>query len=199
MNRTSVLSITVIAILGLQTGCQQHPDSKSHQGGTSGTVAGTGGTVGSTSGTVAGAAIANENKLVDSLIGGAAGAAGGYLIGASSDRILSKDSAGAERAIAMAQNSPATSDQARNATTADINRDGFVTLDEITAMKSAGFSDSEMLGRLRATNQVFEMTAIQERILGEQGISQAVITEMEQINRDTRERLLNEPASRPPL
>jgi hypothetical protein len=191
MNR-SLMSVAAIAALGFQTGCQQLPGTKGQQGAV----------IGGAGGAAAGAAIADENRLVGALIGGAAGAAGGYLIGANSDRILGKDSAGAERAISTAQSSPATSDQARSATTADINRDGFVTLDEVTAMKSAGLSDSEMLGRLRATSQVFELTATQERILREQGISQEVITEMEQINRETRDRLLNEPPSgtisRPP-
>jgi len=192
MNRALIFSTTAIAVLGLQTGCQQLPGTKGQQGAA----------IGGAGGAIAGAAIAKENRGLAALIGGVAGAAGGYLIGANSDRILGKDTAGAERAVSTAQNSPATSDQARNATTADINRDGFVTLDEVTAMKSAGLSDSEMLARLRASNQVFELTDVQERILREQGISQQVITEMEQINRDTRDRLLNEPPndviSRPP-
>jgi len=185
MNRALILSTTAIAVLSLQTGCQQLPGTKGQQGAV----------IGGAGGAAAGAAIAKDNRVLGALIGGAAGAAGGYLIGANSDRILGKDSAGAERAISTAQNSPATSDQARNATTADINQDGFVTLDEVTAMKAAGLSDNEMLGRLRATNQVFELTSTQERILREQGISQQVITEMEQMNRDTRDRLLNEPSN----
>jgi len=192
MNRSVIALGAVMVTLTVLAGCQQLPGSKGQQGAV----------IGGAGGAAAGAAIADDNRLVGALIGGAAGAAGGYLIGANSDRILGKDSAGAERAISTAQSSPATSDQAKNATTADINRDGFVTLDEVTAMKSAGLSDSEMLGRLRATSQVFELTATQERILREQGISQQVITEMEQMNRDTRDRLLNEQTSsvisRPP-
>ena len=191
MKRSLILTMA-LAVLSLQTGCRQPPVSDGQQGAA----------VVVASGTAVGSARADENKLVGALVGGVAGAAGGYLIGANSDRILGKDSAGAERAIATAQSSPATSDQARVATTADINRDGFITLDEVTAMKSAGLSDTEMLGRLRAANQVFELTATQERILREQGISQEVISEMEQMNRDTRDRILNEPPgstiSRPP-
>lgn len=192
MNRAMIFSTAAIAVLSLQTGCRQLPEAKGQQGAA----------IGGVSGDITGQSTAPESGLFGALIS-TSGAAGGYLIGANADRILDKDSAGAERAIATAQNNPATSDQVRVATTADINRDGFITLDEVTAMKSAGLSDSEMLGRLRATGQVFELTNVQERILREQGISQPVISEMEQMNRDTRDRLLNEPSNgvigRPPF
>lgn len=181
MNQTIISIVTVAVLAGLGAGCQQLPGTNQQQGAV----------IGGTGGAIAGAAIA-KNDLLGALIGGAAGAAGGYLIGANSDRITGKDRAGAERAVKSAQTSPATSDQVRNATTADVNSDGFVTLDEVTAMDAAGLTDEQVLGRLRATEQVFELTTAQERSLRDQGVSQTVINGMRQINRDTRDRLLNE-------
>lgn len=167
-------------LAGLGTGCQQLPGTHEQQGAV----------IGGTGGAIAGAAIA-DNDLLGALIGGAAGAAGGYLIGANSDRILGRDRVAAERAVQGAQASPATADQVRYATTADVNSDGFVTLDEVTAMNAAGLTDEQMLARLRATDQVFELTSAQERLLRDQGVSQTVISAMREINRDTRDRLLN--------
>jgi hypothetical protein len=179
MNRTLISFSSLAVVLSLGAGCAQLPGTHEQQGAV----------IGGTGGAIAGAAIA-KNDLLGALIGGAVGAAGGYLIGANSDRILGKDRAAAERAVQDAQSNPATPEQVRYATTADVNSDGFVTLDEVTAMNAAGLSDEQMLARLRATDQVFELTLEQERTLRDQGVSQTVISGMRQINRDTRERLL---------
>ena len=47
-----------------------------------------------------------------------------------------------------AQSKPATVQDVNNSTTADLNHDGFVTLDEVAAMASAGLSEQEMVKRL---------------------------------------------------
>jgi hypothetical protein len=78
------------------------------------------------------------------------------------------------------------------ATTADVNGDGFVTLDEVVAMRQAGLSDQQMLERLRLTGQVFELTAEQEQHLRSQGVSAHVVNQMQDINRDLREQLLGQ-------
>lgn len=172
------------------TGCRQLPGTAQQQGAV----------IGGTGGAIAGAAVA-ENKVLGALIGGALGAGGGYLIGANRDRIVGKDHAGAQTAVENAQSNPATAEQARNALTADINADGFVTLDEVAAMKDAGLTDDQILARLRATDQVFELTSTQEKFLRDRGFSRSAVTEMRHINRDTREQLLrgsDDVISRPP-
>ena len=63
----------------------------------------------------------------------------------------------AEEAAREAVEDPATPEQAKNAATADINEDGFVTLDEVAALEKAGLTDDEMVERLRLTGQVFEL------------------------------------------
>lgn len=174
-----IVFLSTVAAVALGTGCRQLPGTPEQQGAV----------IGGTGGAIAGAAV-SDNKLLGALIGGAVGAGGGYLIGANRDRIVGKDRDAARVAVENAQANPATADQARLATTADVNADGFVTLDEVTAMKEAGLSDEEILSRLRATDQVFELTAAQERQLMARGLSRATVTEMRHINRDTRERLL---------
>src|SRR5213075_2402548 len=118
--------VTAAALLVGTVGCENLPGNKQSQGAV----------IGGATGAAVGAAVAHNN-LLGALIGGLIGAGGGYLIGANVDKITGKDTAGAEQANSRAQSSPATAEQARNATTADVNHDGFVTMDEIVAMKKA--------------------------------------------------------------
>jgi hypothetical protein len=111
------------------------------------------------------------------------GAGGGYLIGANKDKITGKDTAGAETAVRQAQQNPATPQDALNATTADLNRDGFVTMDEVAAMEKAGFTDQQILDRMRATGQMFELTPQQEDYLRNNGVDQHVVAQIPQLNK----------------
>jgi hypothetical protein len=164
-------AITVLLVTAM--GCESLPGNKEQQGAV----------IGGASGAAVGAAVGGEHRVLGALIGGLLGAGGGYLIGANWDKIRNKDSEGAERASAEAQRNPATADEAKRATTADINRDGFVTLDEVVAMEQAGFSDQEILDRLRTSGQVFELTEQQRQYLQNRGVSQRVVSQMETLNR----------------
>jgi hypothetical protein len=132
-----------------------------------------------------------ENRLFGALIGGALGAGGGYLIGANADWF--QDPGRQKRAydsVSSAENFPATVDDVRRAFTADLNLDGFVTTDELIAMDRAGLSDDEMLTRLRATGQVFDLSGSQKRAMGLAGVSQRVLRDLPDINHFERERAL---------
>ena len=179
-----ILLVSVAAILAGQMGCSNLPGTKGQQGAV----------IGGAGGAAAGAAISKDNRLLGALIGGAIGAGGGYLIGANSDRIMGRDRAAADQAVYDAQNSPATVQQVRIATTADVNGDGFVTLDEVVAMRNAGLTDQQMLDRLRATNQIFELNDSQRQYLRDSGVSDTVVYGMQDINRDVRERLISSEA-----
>jgi uncharacterized membrane protein YebE (DUF533 family) len=165
-------------------GCENLPGSKGTQG------AVIGGASGATVGALVGG---HEHRLVGTLLGGALGAAGGYVVGANSDRILGRDQSSAEEAARRSQEHPATAQDALRSTTADLNNDGFVTLDEVVAMRDAGLSDGQMLDRLRATNQVFELTPEQRQYLLDRGVSPFVVDQMQTINQDMRNRLLAYP------
>jgi hypothetical protein len=179
------LTLVGIAALGLisVTGCRQLPGSPGTQGAA----------IGGLGGAAAGAAIGGErHRVLGALLGGAVGAGGGYLIGANSDRITGRDQHAAEESVRAAQSRPATPQDATRAQTADINSDGFVTMDEVVAMRAAGFSDQQMLDRMASTGQVFELTTEQQRYLTEHGVSQYVVDRMLDLNRDVRDRLVGQ-------
>src|SRR3954469_14769155 len=138
---------SLLAALSLgAVGCKDLPGNKESQGAV----------IGGLGGAAAGAAGRGEHhRLLGAILGGAIGAGGGYVIGANSDKIMGKDTQAATQAQQTATQNPATVSQARTAATADINRDGFVTLDEVVALRQAGLTDSQMLTKLRATDQIF--------------------------------------------
>jgi hypothetical protein len=180
-NRFVHCSLLATLALGA-VGCKNLPGNKESQGAV----------IGGLGGAAAGAAVGGEkHRLLGAILGGALGAGGGYVIGANSDKILGKDTQAATQAQQTSTQNPATPAQARAATTADINHDGFVTLDEVVAMKQAGLSDQEMLSRLRATDQIFELTPEQQKYLADHGVSQNVISQMDSINQDKKQQLLN--------
>lgn len=183
MNRAVVVVVAAGLVgAGQMAGCNELPGKKREQGAV----------IGGAGGAVAGAALSKNNRLLGALIGGALGAGGGYLIGVQAEKSDPENRDEAVDAAKSAERNPATAAQARNAATADINNDGFVTLDEVVAMQEAGFDDAEMIRRLRATNQIFELTTEQEKFLTDRGVSQAVVTQMREINKAERDRLLNE-------
>jgi len=175
------LGILGTFLLGL-TGCEQLPGNRKSQGAA----------IGGLGGAAVGAAVGGSNhRLLGALLGGALGAGGGYVIGAKTDHINNNDAQAAQTSAQRAEQNPATAQDALRATSADVNGDGFVTMDEIVAMKRAGLSDETILARMRATDQVFELTDDQRRYLANAGVSSYVINSMETINQDKRTRLLN--------
>jgi hypothetical protein len=145
--------VASMACSGLMVGCESLPGDEKTQGAV----------IGGVGGALAGAALGGkENRLLGALIGGAAGAGGGYLIGANWDKITGKKSDEAKEAANRAERSPATPDDVRDARTADLNDDGFVTLDEVVAMEKANLSD-------------------QESYLKDHGVSQRVVLAMRDI------------------
>jgi hypothetical protein len=112
------------------------------------------------------------------VIGVDLGAGEGYLVGASREKIQHKQAAEARAAAERSRISPATLADARRSDTADLNGDGFVTVDEVLAMQKASLSDREIIDRLQRTGQVFILTEQQQDYLRDRGISQRVIDAM---------------------
>ncbi len=176
----SILTITVL-VGAFLVGCENLPGNKPTQGAV----------IGGASGAAVGAAVGgSKNRAAGAIIGGVLGAAGGYVLGANSDKILGRDKEAAERVGTSSKTTPVTADQARTANTADVNSDGFVTLDEVVAMKEAGMTDREMLNRLEATGQVFDLTPEAERSLRDRGVSENVISQMRNLNQENRQQVL---------
>jgi hypothetical protein len=178
-----LLASTVLA------SCESLPGNRETQGAV----------IGGAGGAVLGAVIAKDNRLIGALIGGALGAGAGYLIGAKTDWFSDDEDEArdqAQRSAERAQRNPATVEQARRAKTADINDDGFVTLDEVVALEKAGFTDDEIIDRLEATDHVFDLNEDQEQVLLDNGVSRTVVNRMQRINQAERERLINSRTSR---
>jgi hypothetical protein len=171
------VGIVITSIVAL-VGCSNLPGNAQQQGAV----------IGGASGAAVGAAV-SKNRALGAVIGGAVGAAGGYVVGANKDKIFGKDHEGASEAARKSQEAPATADQARTAPTADINNDGFVTLDEVVALKEGGLTDPQIIDKLRATQQIFELTEEQKRYLVDRGVSQSVVDQMLTLNQDRRSEL----------
>jgi len=176
-NKTMVALLMASIALAPLAGCDSLPGDKKTQGAV----------IGGVGGAVAGGALAKNNRLLGALIGGALGAGGGYLIGSSLDKSDPKknrdDAVSAEK---RARDNPANPDDARRASTADINGDGYVTMDEVVAMAKAKLSDDEMITRLERTGQFFELTSDQEKYLEDHGVSRRVVNAMRDINQDVK-------------
>ena len=166
------VSLALITPAGMLAGCESAPGDEPEQGAAIGGVAGG----------LAGAALGGEdNWLQGTIIGAVLGAGGGYLIGSEIDKRNEEEGREAAR---RARENPATADAARNARTADIDNNGFVTVDEVVAMEKAGLSDDQMIEKLQATGQVFSLGEQEKSQLAQGGVSQTVIDRMPQLNRD---------------
>jgi hypothetical protein len=176
MSKRNLMCGLLISSLTLAplTGCENLPGSKSTQGAV----------VGGAGGALAGAAIGRHNRLLGGLIGGALGAGGGYLIGA---QMKKNDREHHDEAITASdrdRDNPPTASEARSARTADLNNDGYVTLNEVVALRQADISDNEMIHRLEDTGQVFYLSTEQEDYLRQRGVSDTVIRAMRTMNQD---------------
>ncbi|MEO7298053.1 MAG: glycine zipper domain-containing protein [Verrucomicrobiota bacterium] len=182
MNKNKIFTWLVMgSFVFALVGCQTAPGTRNQQGAV----------IGGAAGAAAGAAVSKNNRLLGAVIGGALGAGGGYVIANKTDKANS-DPESATRAVRKSQEQPATAEDARRANTADLNNDGFVTLDEVVALREAGFSDAKMLDYLRVTEQVFDLNSEQQQYLASHGVSQNVITQMAHLNTGNRNGLPNE-------
>jgi hypothetical protein len=174
MRKHSLISTALIGSLALAplAGCESLPGNAKEQGAV----------IGGVGGALAGAALAKNERGLGALIGGVLGAGGGYLIGAQKDKLDKKKRDEAIAANKRAESNPAKPEDVDRTRTADLNSDGFVTLDEVVAMERANLSDREMLDRLERTGQVFELTDEQERYLEDRGVSRSVVLELRHMN-----------------
>lgn len=171
------LAVSAVLVGGLGVGCDSLPGGKQTQG----TV------IGGAAGAAAGALIGgSDNRLLGALIGGAAGAGGGWLVGSQLEKADEKEHEGAIKASEEGQRNPATAEQARRARTADVNGDGYVTMDEVVALDKAGLTDDEIIERLDRTDMFFDLSSRQQQYLRDNGVSDRVVREMNNVNPEIR-------------
>lgn len=169
--------LTTALGLGSLAGCEnlravRHPNESSNAG----------------SASQADAQLADKSHPIRRVIGTSLGAGGGFLIGADLDKLDAADKAQAKaeavRASQRAEKNPARPDAVDRSPTADLNKDGFVTLDEVVAMRQANVNDQQILERLQLTGDVFELTEYQQDYLRTRGVSDAVLRQIPALNRD---------------
>jgi hypothetical protein len=141
---------TLICSLLLLSGCTNM--SNTEQG------AATGGILGALGGGLIGAAF--HRPVAGALIGGAAGATTGAVVGNAEDR--RQDAAVRQAAAVQAA-------QARS----------MLTLEDVVKMAQSHIDDATIINQIRQTGSVYNLTADQIIWLSQQGVSQAVITEMQ--------------------
>jgi len=185
MLQSRLLQISVLTALSLgAVACSESSGTLQQQGGASGATGG--------------AVVGGEgHRLLGGLLSGALGAVDGYIIGAETDKIRSTSRTAAVQANNGAVSLPASVQDINNSDTADLNHDGFVTLDEVIALSAAGLPDEEILRRLQATDQVLELTDDQRRYLRDHGVSQSIIDQIPEINGSVREQFLQSQAPSP--
>ena len=178
--KTTALVLSASIGLAPLAGCESLPGGEKEQGAV----------IGGVGGAAAGAAIGGkDHRLGGAVIGGILGAGGGYLIGTKmedkdKDGDASKKREEAQAAAEKAKADPATAEDVKSTNTADLNDDGFVTLDEVAALEKAGLSDKEQIRRLERTQQYFELTSEQQDYLRQQGVSDEVIVAMRDMKPD---------------
>jgi hypothetical protein len=167
MKKNVLLIGTICAGLGL-SGCSSAPGTSGQQGAV----------VGGATGAAVGASV-TKNRALGAVIGGAVGAAGGYVVGNKTGHIdKKKDNSGTAP-------SGETVEYNRTGATADLNSDGFVTLDEIVKLEKNGESDEEIVRRISATGLTFDLNDEQRKYLSDHGVSQYVISQLPAVNRST--------------
>jgi hypothetical protein len=119
--------------------------------------------------------VLHHNYTMTELVGEQLGPGGGMIIAAAPEKFDEHKGAEAVAVSQRAEQSPMRVVDVHDSATADLNNDGYVSLDEVVAMKRAGLSDQEIMNRLRATPQVFSLTPQQEHYLTDRGISHAIV------------------------
>jgi hypothetical protein len=137
--------------------------------------------------------VLHRNYTMKDLVGDALGPTGGMIIAAAPEKFEKQMGKEAIEANSRADENPARAVDVRDAETADLNDDGYVTLDEVIALKQAGLTETQIMNRLRATPQVYSLTPHQADYLTDRGISHAVV----EVIRDLVK--LNAPATQPAI
>ncbi len=190
MSKTRFIRAILVNMLfvGL-VGCEQMSSATKNQGAVGGEVSG-----------VSGGSVASQNASGTSF-GKSLAPGTSYVIAANGVEDAGWSYGATSPALRNDQSISIMARKVLTAPTADLNGDGYVTLEEVLAMRQAGLSDDEILERLRATNQVFEPTMAQQDYLRRRGISSYVIEQMLNINGGARPQLLRAPGggrSNPP-
>lgn len=115
-----------------------------------------------------------------------ASAATPVLVGATQEKIKAKDRAGAENAVRVAESYPALPSEVTPSRSADLNNDGFITGDELLALRQAGLTDAEILKKVEQAGQVLEVGGEEREWLWSKGFDEPFIDGLKGVNAAAR-------------
>ena len=124
----------------------------------------------------------SQQRSVAALANEAAGPGGGWIIAASPEMLRTHSLGSARKVNQQAEQQPVRHTDAENSPNADLNHDGFVTMDEILALKRAGLTSNDIIDHVRQTPMTFELSDRQQQYLKDRAIDQSVINAMLQMN-----------------
>lgn len=124
----------------------------------------------------------NRPRLSGKLVEAGQSPSLGTIVGALPEYVRNKDRAAARAASAEALMNPAMANQALIAPTADLNTNGFVTVDEVLAIKQSGATDDQLIDKLAATGQIFEVPPMLRNFLWGRGLEERTVATISQLN-----------------
>jgi hypothetical protein len=120
----------------------------------------------------------SQQTALSSMAAQVGGPGGGWIIAATPEHISQHSVGSAQQANRQAEQQPAGQADVERSDSCDLNGDGFVTMDEMLALKRAGLTTEQLIGRVHHTHQIFSLTDRQQQYLRDRGISQDVINAM---------------------
>lgn len=180
-------TVSLSALLALTlAGCANLPYSPKTEAAVAGAAAGA----------AASALLTDDEGGMGTIVGALAGAGLGYVLASETDWFTNNQSqeshhhhssSSHKRAsflehLATARVQPATVASVYTDNDADLNGDGLVTMDEIVAMAHSDLSEDQVIARLKATEQVFFVSASQRQRLMSYGVSRDVVAQLEALD-----------------
>lgn len=120
----------------------------------------------------------SSQRALYSLAAQVGGPGGGWIIAATPQHIDQHTLGSAQQANRQAEQQPARPANVEHSDNCDLNGDGFVTMDEMLALRRAGLTNEQLISRVQRTPQVFTLTERQQQYLRDRDISQKVIDAM---------------------
>lgn len=120
----------------------------------------------------------STQMALSSLAAQVGGPGGGWIIAATPQHIDQHSLGSAQQANRKAEQQPARPADVEHSANCDLNGDGFVTMDEMLALRRAGLTTEQLIARVRQTPAVFALTDRQQQYLRDRDISQKVIDTM---------------------
>jgi hypothetical protein len=120
----------------------------------------------------------SRQAALASLASQVGGPGGGWIIAARPTLIDQHSLGSFQAANRQAEQQPTGRVDVEKSDNCDLNGDGFVTMDEVLALKRAGLTAEQLTARVTRTPEIFFLTDRQQQYLHDRGIPQGVVDAM---------------------